>query len=298
MLTHWIGGKAVRESGDTIPVVNPATEQVSTASRAAARKPRKRLRMPRGGRSRPGRGLRSSSGEMRSVPRSIICGDKGGSCPSPDLRDGQADCAGARRNQRGDRHHCGRFCELVVHFRAGSQMSGANELNFQHRMARGVAACIIPWNFPIAVASRTSFQIFWSATPSYGSRPRRPRYRRGCWLRGSSIICRPASSISSLGAGENVGEPLVTSPQVDLVVFVGSERTGRRIGAQCGKGLKKVILELGGKDPLIVDETVNVKAAARLAAEATFFKCRTNLHLDGAALCGRWYLSNPLSKRW
>jgi acyl-CoA reductase-like NAD-dependent aldehyde dehydrogenase len=74
-----------------------------------------------------------------------------------------------------------------------------------------------------------------------------------------------------LGHGAGAGDPLVRHPDVNLVVFVGSERTGRKLGEICGQGLKKAILELGGKDALIVDETVDVRAAARLAAEATYF---------------------------
>ena len=73
-----------------------------------------------------------------------------------------------------------------------------------------------------------------------------------------------------LGNGAGAGEPLATHPEVDVVVFVGSERTGQRLGALCATRSKKAILELGGKDALIVDETVDIQAAARLAAEAAF----------------------------
>jgi acyl-CoA reductase-like NAD-dependent aldehyde dehydrogenase len=73
-----------------------------------------------------------------------------------------------------------------------------------------------------------------------------------------------------LGDGPTVGDALVRHPQVDLLVFVGSEPTGRHLGAICGQSLKKAILELGGKDALIIDETVDVSAAARMAAEAAF----------------------------
>jgi acyl-CoA reductase-like NAD-dependent aldehyde dehydrogenase len=72
------------------------------------------------------------------------------------------------------------------------------------------------------------------------------------------------------GDGPGAGEPILASAEVDLVVFVGSERTGRRIGEARGQTLKKCLLELGGKDPLIVDETVDVRSAARLAAEAAY----------------------------
>jgi acyl-CoA reductase-like NAD-dependent aldehyde dehydrogenase len=73
-----------------------------------------------------------------------------------------------------------------------------------------------------------------------------------------------------LGDGPDCGEHIVRHADVDLVVFVGSERTGRRIGEYCGGALKKAILELGGKDPFIVDDTVDITKAAALCAEATY----------------------------
>ncbi len=52
---------------------------------------------------------------------------------------------------------------------------------------------------------------------------------------------------------------------------MGSEATGRRIGESCGRLLKKVILELGGKDPLIIDETVDIEKAAAFTIDAAYF---------------------------
>ena len=67
------------------------------------------------------------------------------------------------------------------------------------------------------------------------------------------------------------GQPIVEHPGLDAIVFVGSEATGRKIGETCGRMLKKVILELGGKDPLIIDETVDVARAAAFAVDAAYF---------------------------
>jgi acyl-CoA reductase-like NAD-dependent aldehyde dehydrogenase len=73
-----------------------------------------------------------------------------------------------------------------------------------------------------------------------------------------------------LGNGAGAGDPLARHADVEVLVFVGSERTGRHLGSVCGQGVKKAILELGGKDALIVDETVDVAHAARFAAEAVY----------------------------
>lgn len=271
MLTHWIDGEAVPDNGDAIAVINPATEQVidsiPAGSPAIADQAAEAAR----------RAFPAWSGlavvERRNAIRTAI--DKLSAIREEVAHLLTCEMGKPLAQARGEVNAAidtmRSFGELVVHLRAGSQMSGANELNFQHRMARGVAACIIPWNFPIAVGIE-------NVVPNL--------------LVGNTVVWKPSEKtpLSSrllvekvfdhlppgvlnlvLGDGRNVGEPLVKSANVDLVVFVGSERTGRRIGGLCGEGLKKVILELGGKDPLIVDETVDVKAAAHLAAEATFF---------------------------
>ncbi len=163
------------------------------------------------------------------------------------------------------------FAELVVHVRSGQQMAPARELNFQHRVARGVAACVMPWNFPIAVGLENVVpNLLVGNTVVWKPSEKTPLTSRFIVERIFDHL-PPGVVNLLLGDGESVGDPLVRHPQVDLLVFVGSERTGRRLGAICGQSLKKAILELGGKDALIVDETVDVLAAARLAAEATYF---------------------------
>ena len=59
-----------------------------------------------------------------------------------------------------------------------------------------------------------------------------------------------------------VGEALVTDPNIDMVSFTGSTEVGRIVGAQAGGLLKKVSLELGGNNPLIVLDDADLPAAA------------------------------------
>jgi acyl-CoA reductase-like NAD-dependent aldehyde dehydrogenase len=150
-------------------------------------------------------------------------------------------------------------------------MSPNGELNFQQRFPRGVAACVVPWNFPIAVGLENVVpNLLVGNTVVWKPSEKTPLTSR---LIAEKIFDHLPEGVMNvlLGDGEGVGDPLVRHPDVDVLVFVGSERTGRRLGEICGKGLKKAILELGGKDALIVDETVDIHAAARLAAEATYF---------------------------
>lgn len=79
----------------------------------------------------------------------------------------------------------------------------------------------------------------------------------------------PAYMLSVLlGPTKEIAEPLVTDPRVELVSFTGSVAVGKHIAATAG--YKKVILELGGNDPLIVLEDADLDLAVTLAAEGAF----------------------------
>ncbi len=71
-----------------------------------------------------------------------------------------------------------------------------------------------------------------------------------------------------LGAGEEVTEYLIRDPRVDLVTFTGGETVGKRIASMAG--YKRLVLELGGNDPLIILDDADLDLAAHLAAEGAF----------------------------
>jgi acyl-CoA reductase-like NAD-dependent aldehyde dehydrogenase len=64
------------------------------------------------------------------------------------------------------------------------------------------------------------------------------------------------------GAGD-VGEALVRHPGVDMVAFTGSQETGRKVGVTAAERLIRANLELGGKDPFIICDDVDVEVAAQ-----------------------------------
>jgi acyl-CoA reductase-like NAD-dependent aldehyde dehydrogenase len=270
MQTHWIDNQAHPGSGDAIDIVDPATEElidtiprghandveaaVATARRAfepwAARSPMQRRQLI-----------------LTAIDRLILIRDEVahlltremGKPLSHSLNEVNKAIEGMRSN-----------AEMVIHLRSGQQMAADLELNFQQRFARGVAACVMPWNFPVALGlDNVVPNLLVGNTVVWKPSEKTPLTSR---LIAERIFDHlPAGVVNVLlGDGPTVGEPLVRHPQVDLLVFVGSEPTGRHLGAICGQSLKKAILELGGKDALIIDETVDVTAAARMAAEAAF----------------------------
>lgn len=136
--------------------------------------------------------------------------------------------------------------------------------------AVGVCALIAPWNYPLLQAS-------WKVAPALAA--------------GDTFVLKPSETtplstvrmvelIEEAGAppgvanlllgGGSVGEALVRHPQVDMVSFTGGLATGRRIMAAAAPGVKKVALELGGKNPNVVFEDADFEAAVDYALDAAF----------------------------
>lgn len=271
MQTHWIGNRSVPGTGGEIGVCNPATEEGLDAIPAGTRDDADAA-VQAARRAFAGWGALSPV-DRRNAMRAAA--DK-----LTTIRDEAAELF-TREMGKPLSHAKGEinaaidmmrsFGELAVHLRSGNQMTAAGELNFQQRVPRGVAACVIPWNFPIAVGLENVVpNLLVGNTVVWKPSEKTPLASR--FIAERIFDHLPPGVVNVLlGSGDGAGDPLVRHPEVDLLVFVGSERTGRKLGEICGQGLKKAVLELGGKDALIVDETVDVRAAARLAAEATYF---------------------------
>lgn len=72
------------------------------------------------------------------------------------------------------------------------------------------------------------------------------------------------------GYGAECGAPLVMHPDVDVISFTGSTKVGRWIGEECGKTLKKVSLELGGKNPFVVCDDADLDEAIKWTCLSAF----------------------------
>jgi aldehyde dehydrogenase (NAD+) len=135
----------------------------------------------------------------------------------------------------------------------------------------GVCALITPWNFPVAIPT-------WKMFPAL--------------LCGNTVVLKPAEdtphSATKLvevlveagippgvvnvvhGKGEEVGAALVRHPDVKLVSFTGSAAVGREVAQVCGQQLKRVSLELGGKNAQIVMEDADLNLASEGALWGAF----------------------------
>jgi acyl-CoA reductase-like NAD-dependent aldehyde dehydrogenase len=136
----------------------------------------------------------------------------------------------------------------------------------------GVVAAIVPWNFPLLLAS-------WKVAPALAA---------GC-----TVVLKPASStpLTALelgrialeagvpegvlnvvtGPGRELGAWLVEHPAVDKIAFTGSTATGRAVAASAAQTLKRVTLELGGKSPSVIFDDAIVDAAVAGALYGIYY---------------------------
>lgn len=155
--------------------------------------------------------------------------------------------------------------EILPSVRAGVMV----EVN---REPVGVVGIITPWNFPIAIPA-------WKIAPAL------------CY--GNTVVFKPASLTPAcawalvdilnraglprgvinlvVGSGRAVGQVILDHPEVDAISFTGSALTGRLVAAACARAMRKVQLEMGGKNPLVVLDDADLDVAVDCAAQGAFF---------------------------
>jgi len=138
----------------------------------------------------------------------------------------------------------------------------------------GVVGAIVPWNFPVSLLGN-------KIGPAL--------------LAGNTMVVKPAETtpltdlrVVSLfleaglpkgvlnvvtGQGSVVGEEIVTNPKVRKIGFTGSTDVGRQVMASAAQAIKRVTLELGGSDPMIVCDDADLDEASKAAAVGRFFNC-------------------------
>lgn len=136
----------------------------------------------------------------------------------------------------------------------------------------GVVGLITPWNFPLAIPA-------WKIAPAlaHGNcvvfKP--ADLVPGCAWALADIISRsgiPAGVFNLvMGRGSVIGDALVNHPGIDAISFTGSQGVGARIAQACAQNLKKVQLEMGGKNPQVVLDDADLQTAVELCVQSAFF---------------------------
>ena len=142
------------------------------------------------------------------------------------------------------------------------------------RRPLGVVGAIVPWNFPTTLLCN-------KLAPAL--------------VAGNTVVAKPAATtpLTTLrfaellaegglpdgvfnvvtGRGSEAGEALVTHEHVRKIAFTGSTPVGERIMVRCAHGVKRVTLELGGSDPMIICDDADLAAAASAASMGRFYNC-------------------------
>ena len=162
------------------------------------------------------------------------------------------------------------YAELARHSHGNSiPPTAEHQINFTIKEPLGVVAAIVPFNYPLLL-------LVWKIAPALAA--------------GNTVVIKPseltplatlrmveqcmshllAGVVNVVTGGSEVGEALVDDPNVACIAFTGSTAVGTRIATRAAQQLKRVNLELGGIDPLIVFEDADLDIAVPGAAWARF----------------------------
>ncbi len=138
----------------------------------------------------------------------------------------------------------------------------------------GVCAAIIPWNFPLSLLGNKIGPALVTGNTMVVKPAETTPFTSTAVIEILHEAGVPANVVNTvLGTGAEVGTALVTHPDVAKVGFTGSTETGRRVMRGAADTIKRVTLELGGSDPLIVCDDADVDRAVSAASVGRFFNC-------------------------
>ncbi len=147
----------------------------------------------------------------------------------------------------------------------------ADKFAMSVRSPIGVVGLITPWNFPIAIATWKSFPAL-VAGNTFVWKPSietpMMAYELGKIFEEVGLPDGVANIV--FGAGTEVGTALIEHPDVKVISFTGSNATGSKVAELGGRHLKKVSLEMGGKNAVIVMDDANLKLATEAIIWSAF----------------------------
>jgi benzaldehyde dehydrogenase (NAD) len=150
--------------------------------------------------------------------------------------------------------------------------SAAPRLSVARRIPFGVVGVITPWNFPLLLAMRAVAPALVLGNAVL----LKPDHQTPVF--GGALIGRlfaeaglPDGLLTVLPGTASTGAALVDEPEVAMISFTGSTSAGRTVGSRAAAHLKKVSLELGGNNALVVLDDADVAAASSIGAWGSFF---------------------------
>ncbi len=173
------------------------------------------------------------------------------------------------------------FAGHMLHRKEEASHHSAGAISFTSRKPVGVTGLISPWNLPL-------YLLTWKIAPALAA--------------GNVAVCKPSEFTSRtavmlgsimneaglpkgvcnivLGRGATAGQALTSHPDVPLISFTGGTETGKKISTTAAPQFKKLSLELGGKNPTIIFDDVDVKKIVPMVVRSAF------LNQGEICLCG------------
>jgi succinate-semialdehyde dehydrogenase/glutarate-semialdehyde dehydrogenase len=151
------------------------------------------------------------------------------------------------------------------------------------RQPIGVCGGIVPWNFPLtlmgtklgpALAAGNAIIIKPASTTPLATIKVIELIAQATFGEGKAQKTLPKGTVNIVtGPGGSVGEELLRNPRIRRIAFTGSTPVGRHVMEVAGREIKRVTLELGGSDPMIVMDDANLDLAVKMADVGRYFNC-------------------------
>lgn len=269
----WVGGEWIdAESGQTYPVYNPATGQEIA-------------RIAKGGLPEVERAVQAAHRAFAGWSRATQAERSGAlNRIAALIRENVDELARIETMEHGMPTEAAKkvitFASHAMEFNAAAARSlrgevihaFPNTVTYLEREPVGVCALITPWNVPLfMICAKLSLALATGNTCVV----KPPSINSLIAVRFAEILDKaglPAGVVNVLtGPGGSVGDALASHPLVNLVGMTGSSETGKQIIASSSRSIKRLVLELGGKNPIIILEDADLDHAAEVLAHHQFF---------------------------
>lgn len=163
------------------------------------------------------------------------------------------------------------FATAILHAHDEAYDMGKIGFNYVKRKPLGVAGLIAPWNLPL-------YLLTWKIAPALAvgntaiAKPSEVTpYTAFLLAKVCDEVGLPKGVLNIVhGYGAEVGEAIVTHPKIPVISFTGGTTTGKRIAQNAGLLLKKVSLELGGKNPCIIFDDADLQRCIEISVRGAF----------------------------
>ncbi len=163
------------------------------------------------------------------------------------------------------------FAGAIQHFASECHPTSADVLNYTLRQPLGVVGCISPWNLPL-------YLFTWKIAPALAAGNcvvGKPSEVTPATATMFAELCTEAGLPPGVlnvvhGTGPDVGEAICTHPAIKAISFTGGTKTGSRIASVAAPLFKKLSLELGGKNPVLIFDDCDFEQAIATTLRSSF----------------------------